>query len=282
MAESQTKSNYLRWVDPAHVHPNSWNPNRQSPKQFALLLTSIRQNEFQVPIFAHECPGRDTPQCRAIPKTVDTHYEIMDGEHRWKAFKELRKELSTEQIKRNKFSKIPLVLSDSPPSEEQLRAATLQFNRARGTEDVDLVTRIIKEVQGWEKVDISQWSSDVGYSDADLKRLINDNSAAEALGVDERYSAGWLPTDDIPHPGDYMSDEARASALAALKQKEALTVDEQMKDARKPKSERVSAIPIKQIILYFSENEWERVQEWVGSNDMKDFTRKIIAVIDGS
>ena len=279
MAKAST--DFLRWVDPAHVHPNSWNPNRQSPKQFALLLTSIRQNEFRMPIFVHECPGRDTTQCRNIPKTVDVHYEIMDGEHRWKAFIERRKELTPEQIKRKKFHKLPVVISDTPPSESQLRAATLQFNRARGTEDIDLVAKILDEIKGWE-VDLPDWGKDVGFSDADLKRISDDNSAAKALGAEDIYTVGWVPTGDIPYPGEYMTEKARAEAMAALKRKEQQTVDEQMIDARKPKSQRASSIPIKQIILYFTENEWERVQTWVGSNDMKDFTRKIITVIDGS
>jgi len=58
------------------LRPNPWNPNRMDADMFQKAMASIRQFGFVDPITVRELPvlfGEERP------------YEIVDGEHRWKA-----------------------------------------------------------------------------------------------------------------------------------------------------------------------------------------------------
>lgn len=56
------------------ISPNPWNPNRMSQTMFEKELASIRAHGFIVPVTVRQ---------------VDGGYQIVDGEHRWKAAKAL-------------------------------------------------------------------------------------------------------------------------------------------------------------------------------------------------
>lgn len=98
------------------VKPNSYNPNRQSDKDFELLCRSIEEDGFTQPIIVL----RET-------KT------IVDGEHRWRAMKALGK------------TQVPVVMVEM--DQAQAMISTLRHNRARGEENIAKAADVIKELQ---------------------------------------------------------------------------------------------------------------------------------------
>jgi ParB-like chromosome segregation protein Spo0J len=63
-----------RVIDIERLYANAWNPNRQDTFMYEKELASIRTFGFVSPIIARE---------------VGSEFEIVDGEHRWKAAKQL-------------------------------------------------------------------------------------------------------------------------------------------------------------------------------------------------
>ena len=74
----------IQYVSPTDVKPNSYNPNRQSDRDFELLLKSMKEDGFTQPVIVQKSTS-----------------EIVDGEHRWRASQALN------------MSKIPVVFVDN-------------------------------------------------------------------------------------------------------------------------------------------------------------------------
>lgn len=106
----------VEYVDIDSIHPNEYNPNRQSEHDFELLCRSIEEDGFTQPIVVNR-----------------EKMEIVDGEHRWRALKFLGK------------TKAPVCLVDM--SIEQQMISTLRHNRARGSEDINMAADVLKELQ---------------------------------------------------------------------------------------------------------------------------------------
>ena len=122
------------------IRPNSYNPNRQSADEFELLLKSIATDGFTQPVIVQ----RETNQ-------------IVDGEHRWRAAQKLE------------IGSIPVVFVDMTP--EQMRVATLRHNRARGSEQIDLTSLLIREIESMNAI---EWAQDeLMMSDDELALLLD-------------------------------------------------------------------------------------------------------------
>ncbi len=149
------------------IKPNEYNPNRQSDADFDLLLRSITEDGFTQPIVAVRNDGDDAGQ---YP------YTIVDGEHRWRAASQLG------------MAEVPLAVV--PMTLEQARIATLRHNRARGSEDIELATEVLRDL---EKLGALDWAQDsLALSDDELNRLLEDIPTPEALARDEFLEA-WEP-----------------------------------------------------------------------------------------
>lgn len=161
----EKKANALGRLEVVYVpietlKPNAYNPNRQSEDDFELLLRSMEEDGFTQPIVALQ---------------DDT---IVDGEHRWRAARELG------------LKEVPVVHVDMTP--EQMRIATLRHNRARGAEDVDLSAQVLKDLAELGALD---WAQDsLMLDDAEIQRLMDDVSAPEAL-AGEDFSDAWVPAE---------------------------------------------------------------------------------------
>lgn len=80
-----------------HLRPNPWNPNEMDPEDYEKARTSIRRFGFIDPITVRRIPidyVETTTMAEAaegkkshVPATPQ-YYEIIDGEHRWKAAKD--------------------------------------------------------------------------------------------------------------------------------------------------------------------------------------------------
>lgn len=177
------------------IHPNPYNPNRQSDFDFELLLKSMGEDGFTQPIVVQKANN-----------------EIVDGEHRWKAAKELN------------FTEIPVVYVDMTP--EQMRIATLRHNRARGSEDVELTAQVLRDLRELGALD---WAQDsLMLDDEEINRLIEDINIPDILAGDE-YTQAWVPTqatqDEMGASTQKMAIDggdaaATTNALEAMRQRE--------------------------------------------------------------
>lgn len=149
------------------LKPNAYNPNRQNEHEFKMLLDSMRDNGFTTPI------------------VILKDGTIVDGEHRWRA-------ATTLGIK-----KIPVVIAEI--DEIKARVATLTHNRARGTEDIQLVAEMMRD---FEKAGALAAVQDaLGMSDLEVQRLLDDIPAPEALASEE-FSESWAPDKSVQVPTD--------------------------------------------------------------------------------
>ncbi len=141
------------------VKPNSYNPNRQDKETMDLLKMSIQEDGFTQPIIA------------TLVQKV-----IVDGEHRWRA----ARDLGMEQI--------PVVFVEM--TDEQMRVSTLRHNRARGSEDIELSTEVLKDLRELGALD---WAQDsLMITDDELMNLIDDLPAPDNLAAED-FSDAWTP-----------------------------------------------------------------------------------------
>jgi len=174
----------VQYVAVDSIKPNSYNPNRQDDNDFQLLLRSMREDGFTQPIVVQEGTN-----------------EIVDGEHRWRAAREIG------------LPTIPVVFVDMTP--EQMRIATLRHNRARGSEDIDLSTQLLRDLRELGALD---WAKDsLMMSDEELQKLIDDVPAPDAL-AGEDFNEAWVPTKNATDMEAQSDREVVSMTPAAEKQ----------------------------------------------------------------
>jgi ParB-like chromosome segregation protein Spo0J len=157
----------IEYVSASELTPNDYNPNRQSEHEFELLKASILEDGFTDPVKVVDRDGA----------TV-----IVDGEHRWRAVRVLREE--------GKLPDDVLAIVRLPMNEAQAKIATLRHNRARGSEDIQLSTDVLRDLEALGALDWAQDSLMIG--DDELQRLLADIPAPEALAGEE-FTDAWVP-----------------------------------------------------------------------------------------
>jgi len=151
----------IKYIPLNKLKPNEYNPNRQSEHEFELLCKSMEEDGFTQPIIAQQ------------------DGIIVDGEHRWRAANAL------------KMKEIPVVFVEY--TEAQRKIATLRHNRARGSEDIELSTDVLRDL---EKLGALDWAQDsLMMSEDEITRLLDDIPTPEAFGKDHEYGMAWVPTD---------------------------------------------------------------------------------------
>jgi ParB/RepB/Spo0J family partition protein len=151
----------IEYVPVGALTPNDYNPNRQNEHEFTLLKSSIEEDGFTDPVKVVEADGT---------------LRIVDGEHRWRAAQEVG------------LAEIPIV--KLPMGEAQAKIATLRHNRARGSEDIERATDVLRDLEALGALDWAADSLDIG--DDELQRLLADIPAAEDLAAEE-FSEAWAP-----------------------------------------------------------------------------------------
>lgn len=102
--------------------PNKWNPNVQSEFMFERELESIKRLGFI-----------DDVTVRVVGSKTKPRYEIIDGEHRWKA----AKALGMETVSARNLGRIP---------DTQAKLITQALNRIHGEDDTIKRDRLIKSI----------------------------------------------------------------------------------------------------------------------------------------
>ena len=166
-------------LDIGKVYPNNWNPNRQTKNIFDKEKESIRQFGMIDPVLVREA--------------ADGQYQIIDGEHRWRACKELG------------LTEIPCVIVDV--DEGVAKRLTVTMNELRGSADPVLLSEMLAELS--VAVPIDDLLSTMPYSREQLDNIIE----VAKIDLDE------LADRDIVLPGEGEDGEwVSLSALFGKKQ----------------------------------------------------------------
>jgi len=174
----------IEYVRLDEIHPNSYNPNRQNEHEFDLLCRSIAEDGFTQPVITADCD--QDHECKGV---------IVDGEHRWRAAHHVG---VAPYDMCPPLEQIPMV--HVPMAAPQARIATLRHNRARGSEDIELATEVLRDL---EALGALEWAADsLDLSDVELQRLLDDIPAPEALARAE-FSEAWIPGGNAPPPDKF-------------------------------------------------------------------------------
>ena len=187
----------ITYVLVGSIHPNTYNPNRQTEHEFTMLVRSIAEDGFTQPVLVAQCDQEH--ECEGV---------IVDGEHRWRAVQALARlrayaksagrsldELTDIQWAEGMRYEMPdgtdIAVVKMPMGEAQAKIATLRHNRARGSEDIELATDVLRDL---EKLGALDWAADsLDLSDTELQRLLEDIPAPESLAGEE-FTEAWQPS----------------------------------------------------------------------------------------
>lgn len=147
-------------VDLDKLVPNKWNPNKVAATEMELLKLSIVKSGFCFPI--------------VVIKDEDK-YMIVDGYHRHLVAKKL------------KMKQVPVVILDEPVNE--LMNATIRFNRARGTHQIQEMSNIVTDMVKMG-IDDSEIIKNMGMSPEEVLRLKQKSGLKEAFNNHE-FSQSW-------------------------------------------------------------------------------------------
>ncbi len=152
------------------IKPNLYNPNAMRDSVYQFLKKSIKKRGFLQPII------------------ITKDGVIIDGEHRWKALKELGE------------SEVEVKILDI--TEEEAKAETLNFNLTRGTFDVEKLGAILLELdQSWGKETLKDnLVMEQKQIDKTIRSFQKGQSASECLQDPTGYSTDATST--TVKPGD--------------------------------------------------------------------------------
>lgn len=156
----------LRSVD--ELHPNNWNPNKQSEYIFERELASIRKFGFVVPVIIRDSGER---------------LEIVDGEHRWRAAKDLE------------MPQIPC-FNLGLVSRETAMQLTVALNEIKGRPDAIKLGDVLAELA--ENIPIADLTAVLPYTEKEMGYLLE----LAAKGELEEISIGDLQKEigNTPEP----------------------------------------------------------------------------------
>lgn len=221
----------VEYVPIDSLHPNSWNPNRQSEHDFELLQRSMREDGFTQPIIC-----------------LTASRDIVDGEHRWRAAGALG------------YTEVPVVFVDMTP--EQARISTLRHNRARGSEDIELSAQVLRDLRELGALD---WAQDsLMLDDSEMTRLLDDVSAPDGLAGDE-FSGAWQPGEDGHAAVDTGSENGSTSMTPAALTR--IRDQERAASTAATESERIQArrdLDVFRLSLVFAGDEAATVRKALG------------------
>jgi len=150
-------------VDIGLLRPNSWNYNRQTDAVYRAVVESIRRDGFVLPV---------------VVRQNDNYYEIIDGEHRWKAAKELA------------YKEIPVIVLKA--DDVHAKALTIRFNETKGEPDDGALAKLLLEIQSIPDVRIV-----LPWTDDELKALLEGASAdLDDMLKDEESKSGKIGRND--------------------------------------------------------------------------------------
>lgn len=160
---------YVHWQKSDDIEGNEYNPNAVAPPEMRLLLRSIEEDGYTMPIVTF--PDKDV-------------IRIVDGFHRRKA------ERTSAKIHESTMGYIPVsTIRESKREITDRMASTIRHNRARGTHNIDLMVNIVAELT--EAGMGNEWIMKNIGMDADELLRLKQISGLAALFKDRAYSRAW-------------------------------------------------------------------------------------------
>ena len=150
------------------IRANDYNPNRVAPPEFKLLVKSIREDGYTMPIVCYY-------------NADDDMYEIVDGFHRYEVMRKHK------DIYLRENGCLPVSVINKPISDRM--ASTIRHNRARGSHDIDLVISMIADVIDAGMSD--QWIMKNFGMDADELLRLKQISGLAAMFANGKFSKSW-------------------------------------------------------------------------------------------
>ena len=142
---------------------NEYNPNAVAPPEMKLLQKSIEEDGYTQPIVTFYDKERD-------------QYIVVDGAHRF---------INASQKFKIPFA--PVVVIDKDLNDRI--ASTIRHNRARGTHDIDLMSKIVSNLVDSGMSDT--WISKKLGMDADELLRMKQISGLASLFKDREFSKSW-------------------------------------------------------------------------------------------
>lgn len=117
---------FVAWEKSEDIEGNDYNPNSVAPPEMTLLITSIEEDGYTMPIVGS--PEKDI-------------IRIVDGFHRRKA------ERKSKKIADSTCGRLPITyIRESKCGLNERMASTIRHNRARGTHDITLMSDIVRDL----------------------------------------------------------------------------------------------------------------------------------------
>lgn len=162
---------YVVWVKSKTVQPNEYNPNSIAPPEQESLHQSISASGYTMPVVTWNDPS-------------DGIIKIVDGFHR-----RLMEQIH-EDISQSTQGYLPVTfVRESDSGQSDRMAATILHNRARGSHNIELMSKIVSELVEMGKGDA--WiCKHVGMSADELLRLKQITGLA-SLFTNKDFSESW-------------------------------------------------------------------------------------------
>lgn len=159
---------FVKWVKVENTCPNNYNPNHVAKPEMDLLYVSMKNNGVGFPIMTGK--QRD-----------DKKHTIVDGFHRHMTIK------TKQDINQRLLGYAPISQLDL--TEQELIAATVEFNRARGKHQVELMANLVSLLvqKGLSNLEIC---NALGMESEELLRLKQTVGIAEIL-ANKQYDKAW-------------------------------------------------------------------------------------------
>ena len=131
-------------VDIALLHENTWNPNRVADAEYQALVNALNTDEgnYRQPVLVRPHP------------TIQGHYEIVDGAHRYRAMKE-------------NFDQLFVIVEAL--SDKEARLTTISMNKLRGQFDSIELAELIIELKNTYGVTHEEFQKMAGYTEDEIK-----------------------------------------------------------------------------------------------------------------
>lgn len=157
---------FVAWEKSDGIEGNDYNPNTVAPPEMSLLVTSIEEDGYTMPVVT--CPEKDII-C------------IVDGFHRRKA------ERQSKKIFQSTYGRLPVTFIREKQRDLSNRmASTIRHNRARGSHGIDLMSNIVRELVLLGKT--PQWISKHVGMDLDEILRLKQLTGIASLFEDKEFS----------------------------------------------------------------------------------------------
>lgn len=160
--------NGVRWVDPATLHANDYNPNKVFPPEMALLKLSILEDGWTTAI------------------VITPEGQVVDGFHRWTLG------LRDAEVRAFSGGLVPVVTL-RPRDRASQMMATVRHNRARGSHGVLKMADIVRAISASGLGD-DEIMRRLGMDREEVSRLSDARGSPDQAGKDS-YGKGWVPVE---------------------------------------------------------------------------------------